>query len=99
MPPSVHSSLHAIFLGVRELYHVLGRAAQDRSLATLDVFYGGAMKSMVLQGHLLNYFLDTSAVGNLQESPELLAEALFKSCCVIPTLSCGSRNYGHRVKL
>ncbi|KIY03559.1 uncharacterized protein Z520_00250 [Fonsecaea multimorphosa CBS 102226] len=76
LSPSLSPALRFIFLGIREWLDALGIVMLNRDLFNLELLINGAMKIMVLEGHLLNHYLDTMDQWALvQSSPAALAEA------------------------
>jgi hypothetical protein len=75
LPPDLSGSLCVLFLGVRNWHHALGQLMLDTSLASVRGFTCGAMKIMVLMGHLLNHYLDSMDLYDQTSAPELLVEA------------------------
>ncbi|KIW13417.1 hypothetical protein PV08_08605 [Exophiala spinifera] len=55
---SLSPALRSVFLGVREWLDALGIVMLNRGLLNLALLINGAMKIMVLEGHLLNLYLD-----------------------------------------
>ncbi|OAP63262.1 hypothetical protein AYL99_02489 [Fonsecaea erecta] len=62
LSPSLSPALRTIFLGVREWLDALGIVMLNRDLFNLALLTNGAMKIMVLEGHLLNLYLDNHSI-------------------------------------
>ncbi|KAH0848374.1 hypothetical protein AYO21_04399 [Fonsecaea monophora] len=75
LSPSLSPTLRAVFVGVREWLDALGMIMLNRDLFNLAILINGAMRIMVLEGCLLNNYLDCMEDWELGHSPAALAEA------------------------